>query len=84
MAHHMKKKKKKKSVVTKTTRHLPENDNSYLDSMTGTNSSNDRLILRRNVEINSNWYFSYNVFSGMKSSATWNGNAIAQSPRKMS
>ena len=52
--------------------------------MTGTNSSNDRLILRRNVEINSNWYFSYDVFSGMKSSTTWNGNAIAQSPRKMS
>ena len=51
--------------------------------MTGTNSSNDRLILRRNVEINSNWYFSYDVFSGMKSSTTWNGNAIAQSPRKM-
>ena len=52
--------------------------------MTGTNSSNDRLILRRNVEINSNWYFSYDAFSGMKSSTTWNGNAIAQSPRKMS
>ena len=52
--------------------------------MTGTNSSNDRLILRRNVEMNSNWYFSYDVFSGMKSSTTWNGNAIAQSPRKMS
>ena len=52
--------------------------------MTGTNSSYDRLILRRNVEINSNWYFSYDVFSGMKSSTTWNGNAIAQSPRKMS
>ena len=52
--------------------------------MTGTNSFNDRLILRRNVEINSNWYFSYDVFSGMKSSTTWNGNAIAQSPRKMS
>ena len=52
--------------------------------MTGTNSSNDRLILRRNVEINSNWYFSYDVFSGIKSSTTWNGNAIAQSPRKMS
>ena len=52
--------------------------------MTGTNSSNDRLILRQNVEINSNWYFSYDVFSGMKSSTTWNGNAIAQSPRKMS
>ena len=47
-------KKKKKSVVTKL-RHLPENDHSYLDTMTGTNSSNDRLILRRNVEINSNW-----------------------------
>ena len=52
--------------------------------MTGTNSSNDRLILRRNVEINSNWYFSYDVFSGMKLSTTWNGNAIVQSPRKMS
>ena len=52
--------------------------------MTDTNSSNDRLILRRNVEINSNWYFSYGVFSGIKSSTTWNGNAIAQSPRKMS
>ena len=51
--------------------------------MTGTNSSNGRLILRRNVEINFNWYFSYDVFSGMKSSTTWNGNAIAQSPRKM-
>ena len=51
--------------------------------MTGTNSSNGRFILRRNVEINSNWYFSYDVFSGMKSSTTWNGNAIAQSPRKM-
>ena len=52
--------------------------------MTGTNSSNDRLILRRNVEINSNWYYSYGVFSGMKSWTTWNGNAIAQSPRNMS
>ena len=52
--------------------------------MTGTNSSNDRLILRRNVEINSNWYFAYDVFSGIKSSTTWNGNVIAQSPRKMS
>ena len=75
------KQKKKKSVEQKLP-HLPENDNSYLDTMTGTNSSN-RLILRRNVEINSNWYFSYDVFSGMKST-TWNGNAIAQSPRKMS
>ena len=52
--------------------------------MAGTNSSNDMLILRRNVEIKSIWYFSYDVFSGMKSSTTWNGNAIAQSPRKMS
>ena len=51
--------------------------------MTGTYSSNGRLILRRNVEINSNWYFSYDIFSGIKSSTTWNGNAIAQSPRKM-
>ena len=52
--------------------------------MTGTNSSNDRLILSQNVEINSNWYFSYDVFSWMKLSTTWNGNGIAQSPRKMS
>ena len=76
--------KKKKICRKKKLSHLPENDNSYLDTMTGTNSSNDRLILRRNVEINSNWYFSHDVFSGMKSSTTWNGNAIAQSPRKMS
>ena len=53
----------------------------YWDTMTGT-SSNDRLLLHQNGEINSNEYFSYNVFSGMKSSTTWNGNAIAQSPRK--
>ena len=53
--------------------------------MTGTNSSNDRLILRQNEEINSNEYFSYDIFSGMmESSTTWNGNVIAQSPRKMS
>ena len=39
--------KKKKSVVTKTT---------------SPNSSNDRLVLRQNVEINSNEYFSCNVF----------------------
>ena len=50
--------------------------------MTGTNSSNDRVILRQNVEINSDEYFSYDIFSGMKSSTTWNGNAIAQSSRK--
>ena len=30
--------------------------------MTGTNSSNDRLVLRQNVEINSNEYFSCDVF----------------------
>ena len=48
--------------------------------MTGTNSSNDRLILRRNpIDI-----FLTTHFSGMKSSTTWNGNPIAQSPRKMS
>ena len=52
--------------------------------LTGTNSSNGRLILRQNVEINSNWYFSYDVFSGMKSLTTWNVNAIVQTPRKMS
>ena len=39
--------------------------------MTGTNSSNGRLILRRNVEINSNWYFSYDVFSGMNDHVEW-------------
>ena len=50
--------------------------------MTGTNSSTDRLILYQNVEINSNEYFSNDVFSGMKSSTTGNGNAIGQSPRK--
>ena len=71
---------KKKSVVTKTT--PPVDSYFYLDTMTGTNSSNDRLILRQNVEINSNEYFSYDVFSGVKSSTTWNGNAIAQSPKK--
>ena len=54
-------KKKKKSVITKTS-HLPENDNLYLDTMTSTNSSNDRLVLCQNVEINSNEYFSCDVF----------------------
>ena len=78
------KKKKWKKIRRNNRNHLPENGDSYLDTMTGTNSSNDRLILRQNVEINSNWYFSYDVFSGMKSSTTLNGNAIAQSPRKMS
>ena len=53
--------------------------------MKGTNSSNDRLTLCQNVEINSNEYVSCDVFfSGMKSSTTWLGNVIAQSPRKMS
>ena len=37
-------------------------DNSYWDTMTGTNSSNDRLMLRENVEIYFNEYFSYNIF----------------------
>ena len=79
------KKKKKKIRRSKKLRHLSEMIILIdLDTMTGTNSSNDRLILRRNVEINSNWYFSYDVFSGLKSSTTWDGNAIAQSPRKMS
>ena len=58
----------------------PKDNYSYWDTMTGTISSNYRLILHQNVEIKSYSYFSYNVFSGMKSS--WNGNAIAQSPRK--
>ena len=48
---------KKKKKIRRKLRYLPENDNSYLDTITGTNSSNDRLILRRNVEMNSNWYF---------------------------
>ena len=55
-------KKKKNSVVTKTT--SSTNDNFYLDTMTGTNSSNDRLVLRQNVEINSNEYFSATYFFG--------------------
>ena len=41
------KKKKKKIPPWQELRHLPENDNSYLDTMTGTNSSYDRLILRQ-------------------------------------
>ena len=40
-------KKKKKIPPWQELRHLPENDNSYLDTMTGTNSSYDRLILRQ-------------------------------------
>ena len=64
---------------------LPEYNNSYWDTKTGTNSSNYRLILCQNIEINSNEYFSYDIFSGMKSSTMWNGNTITQSPkRKMS
>ena len=58
MAHMMKKKNQSQQKL----RHLPENDNSYLDTMTGTNSSDDRLILRQNVEINSNEYFSCDVY----------------------
>ena len=34
----------------------------YLDTMTSTNSSNDRLVLGQNVEINSIEYFSCDVF----------------------
>ena len=45
-------KKNQKNLSQQKLCHLPENDNSYLDTMTGTNSSN--YILRRNVEINSN------------------------------
>ena len=52
--------------------------------MTGTNSSNDRLVLRQNVEKNSNeYFFMQRIFSGMKSSTAWLGNVIAQSPRNM-
>ena len=50
-------KRKKKICVTKKLRHLQENKKIYLDTMTGTNSSNDKLVLRQNVEINSNEYF---------------------------
>ena len=60
-----------------------EDINSYWDTMTSTNSPSDRLILRQNVEINSNEYFSYDEFSGIKSSNMRNWNGIAQSPRKM-
>ena len=60
---HMKK-KKKKILHQQKLRHLPENDNSYLDTMTGSNSSNDRLILHQNVEINSNEYFLATYFFG--------------------
>ena len=56
------KKKKILNLSQQKLRHLPENDNSYLDTMTGTNSSNDRLILRQNVEINPNEYFSSDIF----------------------
>ena len=54
--------KKNKNLAQQKLRHLPENDNCYFDTMTGTNSSSDRLILRRSVEINSNEYFSCYVF----------------------
>ena len=43
---------KKKSVITKTAP-TPENNHSFLDIMTGSYSSNDMLMLRQNVEINS-------------------------------
>ena len=56
--------KKKKNLAQQKLCHLPENDNCYLDTMTGTNSSSDKLILRRNVEINSNEYFSATYFFG--------------------
>ena len=59
MVHTQKKKQKKNNPAQQKLRHLPENDNS---TMTGTNSSSDRLILLRNVEINSNEYFSCDVF----------------------
>ena len=55
-------KKKKKNPAQQKLCHLPESDNCYLDTMTGTNSSSDRLILRRDVEINSNDYFSCDLF----------------------
>ena len=58
------KRKKKKNLSQQKLRHLPENENSHLDTMTGTNSSNDRLILRQNVEINSKEYFLATYFFG--------------------
>ena len=52
--------------------------------MSGTNSSNERLILRQNVEINCNEYFLATYFwGGMNSWTTWYGNVIVQSLRKM-
>ena len=50
MARMRKKKKKKKNPSLQKLSHQPENDNSYLDTMTGTNSSNDMVILRQNVK----------------------------------
>ena len=41
-----------------------KNENSHLDTLTGTNSSNDRLILRQNVETNSKEYFLATYFFG--------------------
>ena len=50
---------KKKNLSQQKLRYLPENDRFYWDTMTGTKSSNDTLILRQNVEINSYDHFSY-------------------------
>ena len=53
--------KKKISFVIKTT--PPTRKWSFfIDTMTGTNSSNDRLILHQNMEINSHEHFSYDAF----------------------
>ena len=42
------------------------------NTVIGTNSYKDKLILCQNVEINSIEYFSIDLFSGVKSSTTWN------------
>ena len=52
----------KNFIITKTT--SPPGKHSYWDTMTGSNSSNDRLILHQNVEINSYEYSSYDIFLG--------------------
>ena len=76
----------KKNPSKKKLSHQPENDNSYLDTMTGTNSSNDRLIscyIASKCGNKFQWiFFMRRNFPGMKSSTTWLGNVIAQSPRK--
>ena len=70
------------SDFSRKLRYLPEII--IVIQITGTKSSNDRLILCQNMETNSNEYFSYDICSRIKFSTMWNVNATVQSPRKMS